>query len=56
MGNVEYIEMCEISPKILCPTHGARHGKTERKRIYHTAYVAAKRQIKGDMTPYWHEI
>ena len=95
MGNVEHVEMCEISPEIqrpqcltywttgifyctcgTCsyltektrkvnpdrfdtlwipqyvikkgPTHGARHGNTERQRIYHAAHIAAKKaKTKG---------
>ena len=91
MGNVEFLEICEISPKLQCPhcltywtksivyctcgtclrptdktrksdrdrfdalsipnyvikkdpSHRARHGHTERQRIYHAAHVAAKKK------------
>ena len=93
MGNVEFFEMCEISPRVQCihcltywttgilywtcgtclylteetrkrirdrfdtpsiphnvikkgPLHGARHGNTERQRIYHSAHTAAKKANK----------
>ena len=37
------------------PSHGARRGNTERQRINHAAHVAAKRQIKRDITRFWHD-
>ena len=33
------------------PLHGARHGNTERQRIYHVAHVAAKKA--NDFNPSW---
>ena len=90
MGNMEYFEICEITPKVQChkfltyctkgivyctcgtclrpsdkirkfnkdrndvvsipnnvikkgPSHSARHGNTERQRIYHAAHVSSQK-------------
>ena len=94
MGNMEYFEICEITPKVQChncmtywtkgivyctcgtclrfsgkirklnkdrfdvlsipnhvikkgPSHGARHGNTERQSIYHAAHVSSKKAKNG---------
>ena len=93
MGNMEYFEICKITPNIQCPncmtywpkgivyctcgtclrpsdkvrklnsdrydvlstpnyvikmgpSHGARHGNTERQRIYHAAHVSSQKAEK----------
>ena len=36
------------------PSHGARHGNTEKQIVYHAADVAAKKAVKKKVTnPYW---
>ena len=37
------------------PSHGARHGNTDRPRIYHAAHVAGKKANKRDTTLCWHD-
>ena len=37
------------------PSHGARHGNTERQPTYHAAHVAAKKENKRDITICWHD-
>ena len=34
------------------PSHGARHGNTERQRIYHAAHTTAEKAEKKNPTPY----
>ena len=35
------------------PSHGARHGPTERHRIYHKAHNMLRKAHKRSTTPYW---
>ena len=60
MGNTEYFEMCETTSKVVLsiqnsviqknPSHGARHGPTERQRIHQKVHNTLRKANKRGHT------